>query len=117
MRWAEHATCMGEKRNACRFLVGMPEGKTSLGMLRRRREDNIQMDLREIGRKYMDWIHLAFGNTVLNSLCKETNGRIRLLNYFGLSLSHYTVCISCGCSWHDTRMRIAHRAAKSGLFL
>jgi hypothetical protein len=37
----------GEKRNACRILVGKPEGKKQLG--RRRWEDNIRMDLREIG--------------------------------------------------------------------
>jgi hypothetical protein len=39
----------GEKMNAYRFLVGKPEGKAPLGRSRRRREDNIQMDLREIG--------------------------------------------------------------------
>jgi hypothetical protein len=38
---------MGAKRNAYRILVGMPEGKRSLG--RRRWVDNIKMDLREIG--------------------------------------------------------------------
>jgi hypothetical protein len=40
---------MGEKRNACRILVGKPEGKRPLGKPRRRWEDNIRMDLREIG--------------------------------------------------------------------
>jgi hypothetical protein len=38
-----------EKRNACRILVGKPEGKRSLGRCRCRWEDNIKMDLREIG--------------------------------------------------------------------
>jgi hypothetical protein len=40
---------MGEKRNACRILVGKPEGKRPLGRPRRRWVDNIKMDLREIG--------------------------------------------------------------------
>jgi hypothetical protein len=38
---------MGEKRNAYRILVGNPEGKRPLGRPRRRRVDNIKMDLRE----------------------------------------------------------------------
>jgi hypothetical protein len=49
---------MGEKRNAYRILVGKPEGKTLLGRLRHRREDNIKMDLREIGWDVMDWSDL-----------------------------------------------------------
>jgi hypothetical protein len=39
---------MGEKRNAYRILVGKPEGKKSLGRPRRRWEDNIKIDLRDI---------------------------------------------------------------------
>jgi hypothetical protein len=49
----------GEKKNACRILVGMPKVKRPLGRPRRRREDNIKMDLREIGWGGMDWVHLA----------------------------------------------------------
>jgi hypothetical protein len=49
----------GEKRNACRNLVGIPEGKKPLGRHRHRWEDNIKMDLREIGWGGMDWIDLA----------------------------------------------------------
>jgi hypothetical protein len=48
----------GEK-NAYRILVGKPEGNKPLGRLRRRREDSIKMNLREIGWGGMDWIHLA----------------------------------------------------------
>jgi hypothetical protein len=40
----------GEKRNACMILVEKPEGKRSPGRTRRRRVDNIRMDLRK-----MDW--------------------------------------------------------------
>jgi hypothetical protein len=49
----------GEKRNACRILVGKPEGKKPLGRARRRWEDDNIMDLREIGWGVKDWIHLA----------------------------------------------------------
>jgi hypothetical protein len=44
----------GEKRNAYKILVGKPEGKRPLGRFRRRLEDNIKMDLREIGWDAMD---------------------------------------------------------------
>jgi hypothetical protein len=65
---------MGEKRNAYRILVGKPEGKRQLGRPRRRWEDNIRMDLREIGWSGMDWINVAqdrdqwraLVNTVMN---------------------------------------------------
>jgi hypothetical protein len=50
---------MGEMRNAYRILVGKPEGKRRLGGPRRMWEDNIRMDLREIGWGGMDWIDLA----------------------------------------------------------
>jgi hypothetical protein len=49
----------GEKRNAYRILVGKPGGKGPLGRPKRRREDNIRMDLREIGWGGMDGIDLA----------------------------------------------------------
>jgi len=42
-----------------RVLVGKPEGKRPLGIPRRRWEDNIKMDLQEVGCGGMDWIELA----------------------------------------------------------
>ena len=42
-----------------RVLIGKPEGKRPLGRPRRRWEDNIKMDLQEVGRSYVDWIYLA----------------------------------------------------------
>jgi hypothetical protein len=50
---------MGEKRGVYRVLVGKPEGKRPLGRPRRRWEDNIKMDLQEVGRGGMEWIDLA----------------------------------------------------------
>jgi hypothetical protein len=49
MIWAEYVAQMGAKRNACRILVGKPEGKTPLGRSRHRRVDNMKMDLRYDG--------------------------------------------------------------------
>ncbi|KAJ4444305.1 hypothetical protein ANN_06097, partial [Periplaneta americana] len=59
LSWAGHVAHMGESRNAYRVLVGRPEGKRPLGRPRRRWEDNIKMDLREVGYDYRDWINLA----------------------------------------------------------
>jgi hypothetical protein len=49
MRWVRHVACMGEGRKVYRVLVGKPEGKSPLGRPRRRWEDGIKMDLRDIG--------------------------------------------------------------------
>jgi hypothetical protein len=54
MRWTEHVARMGQKRNACRVLVGKSEGKRKLGRPRHRWEDNINMELREIGWSGVD---------------------------------------------------------------
>jgi len=59
MRWAGHAARMGEGRDVYRVLVGKPAGKRTLGKPRRRWEDNITMDLQEMGCVGMDWIELA----------------------------------------------------------
>jgi len=49
----------GERRGVYRVLVGKPEGKRPLGRHRGRWEDNIKMDLQEVGCGGMDWIELA----------------------------------------------------------
>jgi len=50
---------MGKRKGAYRVLVWKPEGKRPLGKPRRRWEDNIKMDLQEVGSGGMDWIDLA----------------------------------------------------------
>ena len=59
MRWARHVARMGEGRGVYRGLVGKPEGKRPLGRPRRRWEDNIKMDLQEVGGCCGDWMELA----------------------------------------------------------
>jgi hypothetical protein len=51
--------CNGEDRGVHRVLVGKPEGKRPLGRPRHRREDNIKMDLQEVGGGHGDWMELA----------------------------------------------------------
>jgi hypothetical protein len=58
MRWAWYVACMGEKRNACRMLLGKLEGKRPLGRHKCRWED-IEINLGEIGWGGMYWIVLA----------------------------------------------------------
>ena len=59
MRWAGHVARMGDDRGVHRLLVGKPEGKRPLGRPRRRWEDNIKMDLQEVGRGRGDWMELT----------------------------------------------------------
>jgi len=56
MRWARHVARVGERRGVYRSLVGKPEGKRPLVRPRHRWEDNIKMDLQEVGCGGMDWI-------------------------------------------------------------
>jgi hypothetical protein len=66
MKWAGHIVGMGRRGMYICFLVGKPERKRPLGRPRRRWEDNIKMELREIGR--VVW-------TGLNWLKVRANGR------------------------------------------
>ena len=52
---------MGERRDVHRVLVGKPEGKRPLGIPRHRWEDNIKMDLQEVGCGDIEWNKLAGG--------------------------------------------------------
>jgi hypothetical protein len=74
MRWAGHVARMGEEKGVYRILISRTECKRPLGRPRRRWEDNIKMDLREIEINGANWIQLAqdrvqwraFVNTVMN---------------------------------------------------
>jgi hypothetical protein len=74
MRWVGHVVRTREGRDVYGVLVGGSEGKRPLGRPRHRWEDNIKMDLREIGIDGANWIRLAqdrvqwraFANTVMN---------------------------------------------------
>jgi len=65
---------LGKRRGVYRVLVGKPDGKRPLGRPRRRWEDNMKMDMQEVGCGCMDWIKLAqhrdrwraLVNTVMN---------------------------------------------------
>ena len=59
LRWAGHVARMGQSRNAYRVLVGKPEGKRPLVRPRRRWEDNIKINLGEVGCDPVDGIDLA----------------------------------------------------------
>jgi hypothetical protein len=59
MRLVGHVACMGEGRGVYRVLVRMPKGKRPQGRPRHRWEDNIRIDLREIGIDGLNWICLA----------------------------------------------------------
>jgi hypothetical protein len=66
--WAGHVACMGEDRGVYRLLVEKPEGKRPLGRPRHRWEDNIKMDLQEVGggggglvRTGWSWLRIGTG--------------------------------------------------------
>ena len=59
MRWAGHVARMEERKRRMQGFVGKPEEKGPLARPSRRWEDNIKMDLQEVGFGVMDWIELA----------------------------------------------------------
>jgi hypothetical protein len=68
MRWAGHMARMGRERKVYKVLVGKPEGKRPLERPRRRGEDGIRMDLREIGWGSVWWIQFAQDRDRLRAL-------------------------------------------------
>jgi hypothetical protein len=59
MRWAGYVARMEEERKVYNVLVGNPEVKRPLGIPRRRWENGVRMDLKEIGLEEVDWIRLS----------------------------------------------------------
>ena len=77
---AGHVVRMGEMRGVYRVLVGKPEGKRPYGRPRHRWEDNIKMDLQEVGCGGMDWIQLAQDREQVVGTCEcgnEPSGSIK----------------------------------------
>jgi hypothetical protein len=67
-----------ERRDVYRVLVGKPEGKRPLARPRSRRENNIKMDLQEVGCGGMDWIELAQGQVAGTCECgNEPSGSVK----------------------------------------
>jgi hypothetical protein len=76
---AGHVAHIGEERGVHRVLVGKPEGKRPLGRPRRTLEDNIKMDVQEVGCGVLDWIGLAQNRQVAGT-CEcgnEPSGSIK----------------------------------------
>ena len=59
VRWVGHVARMGERNGVYRVFVGKPEEKRPLGRPKCRWDDNIKMDLQEVGCRVMDWLELA----------------------------------------------------------
>jgi hypothetical protein len=59
IKLAEHVARMRDERVVHRVLVGKPKGKRTLGRPRRRWEDNIKMDMQEVGGGRVDWMESA----------------------------------------------------------
>jgi hypothetical protein len=78
---------MGEMRNSHNILVRKPEGKRQLGRHRHRWEDNIRMDLREIGWEGVDWMHLAQDRDQWRALM-DTVMKLRVLENAGKFLTN-----------------------------
>jgi hypothetical protein len=73
IRWTGHVARMGERRGVYRVLVGTPEGYRPPWRPRRRWEDNIKMDLQEVGCGGVDWVQLAqYRDTPLSILFSDT---------------------------------------------
>ena len=67
-----------ERRGVYRVMVGKPDGKRPLGRSRRRWEDNIKMDLLEVGWRVVDWIELGQGQVAGTCECgNEPSGSIK----------------------------------------
>ena len=84
--------CMEEGRGVHRVLVGKPEGKRPLGRPRRRWEDNIKMDLQEVGWGCGEWMELAQDRDGWRAL-------VSTVMNFGVPYNAGNFLISCKTSW------------------
>jgi hypothetical protein len=77
LRWAGYVACMGEGRGVYRVMVGKSEGKRPLGRPRRRWEDNVKMDLQDVGCGCEEWIGLARDRDMWRALVSAVRNRLR----------------------------------------
>jgi hypothetical protein len=84
VKWAGHVARMWEGRSVHSALVGKSEGKRQLGRPRSRWEDNIKMDLQEVGRGCGDWMELAQNRDRWRALVSTVRNR-RVLKIRGIS--------------------------------
>jgi hypothetical protein len=70
IRWVGHVTCIREERKVFKVLVGNPRGKRPLGSSRCKWDDRIKTDLREIGWRGVEWIHLTQDRYPVAGSCK-----------------------------------------------
>ena len=70
LRWAGHVARMEEGRSAFKILTGTPAGKRPVGRPRRRWEDNIRMDLKEICINTRNWVDLTKDRDLLEGSCE-----------------------------------------------
>ena len=104
MRWAEDVTRMGKGRGVHRVLVWKPEGKRSLGRPTRRWEDNIKMDLQEVGGGCGDWMELAQDRDRWRALV-GTVRNLRVPKMWGISwLAAEPVSFSRRTLLHEVRL-------------
>jgi hypothetical protein len=72
LRWAGHVARMEEGRSSFKILIGKSIGKKSLGRPRRRLEDNMRMDLKEIGISAENWVDSAQDRNYWSAIVNAT---------------------------------------------
>ena len=117
MRWAERVARMGKKRDAYRVVARKREAKMPHGRRRHRWEDNIKLDIKELGRQGMMLKHFAqnrskwqaFVNTVMNLRCPQNSRPLltkRLLTSENESGGGVWVCV--GTAWSSGHAEMRH---------
>ena len=102
LRWAGHVARMEEGRSAFKIVTGTPAGKRPLGRPRRRLEDNIRMDFKEIGINTRNWVDSAEDvNAALNLRVQTIFRRLhfKLLSFVIKKIITYSIYCKCIEFW------------------
>jgi ribosome biogenesis protein Nip4 len=81
MRWVGHAASIVEMRNTHKILVRKPRGKRPLRRPRHKQEDNIRIDLQEVGWEVVEWIHLTQNKDQWRALVNSVM-KLQVTGYF-----------------------------------